>query len=181
MKKRKEAHSVYEYLDSTGILETGNSEEIFAARRAYWNAYRAQWRRQQRMKKSEFTVSFTKKEMQLLGSVATNHHRSVTKFIHDATLGYITQSYVVHDSQTINELKAILTRTFCVLQNIEENNGTDHCTKSLTEIVTNIEHKIFQELLQPIPLESVIKKVLQTIPDAHQKIVEIFNEYSNGD
>ena len=90
MKRRiKNKSSIYEYLDSTKVLEFGTEQDIAQARKKYWKEYKVQWRRQKRKAEKELTTSWTAEESKILAEAARKHKISKTSFIKTSTLAYI--------------------------------------------------------------------------------------------
>lgn len=111
---------MWQYLESLGILEKGSVEEINAAKKTYRKKYLLEFKQKQRLKKPEFNVNFSK-ENGAFGKVlkeAERHHCTITLFIHDATLAYINQSYVVPNSLQIAQLEQILSNCLNEIQTI---------------------------------------------------------------
>ena len=84
----KHTSSVNKYLDTLNILEKGSPEEIMAARKLYWRAYKAIWRQKNRAKLQGFTPYFSQEEVVMLNDAAKQHKRSRTQFIKEASLAY---------------------------------------------------------------------------------------------
>jgi hypothetical protein len=108
---RKGRHSkLWEYLESSGVLEKGSDEEIKAVKRAYWKQYFLEYKRKQRISKPEYTVYFSKENGEHTGVclAAKQHKLTVTAFIQEATLGYLRNTYIVPDKIQIARLEQLL-------------------------------------------------------------------------
>lgn len=107
---RKTKKGMWEYLDSLDILEKGTDAEIKAAKLAYRKDYYLKYKRNQRAKKPEFTISFSneKGEYHKVEYGAKSHNMSITAFIRSAVLTYLNQSYVVPNQDQIVKLEQLL-------------------------------------------------------------------------
>ena len=169
----KHTSSIYEYLEASGVLDTGTDTQIENARKAYWKEYRAAYQRQKRKEMNVFTVSFTNKEMRLLKPIVKKHNSSYTPFIKQATLAYLQQQFVIMDPESINQIRELLTRNFTTLQNFEEQLPENHTHVSLTKIFSLLEQDINQILHNPNTLENAIQNSIQANPGFRQTILKI--------
>lgn len=63
MKRRlKTKSNIYNYLKSSGILETGTHAEIQMVRKEYWKEYKRNWRKNKRNNVKEITISLEPEE-----------------------------------------------------------------------------------------------------------------------
>jgi hypothetical protein len=117
---KKNNTGMWEYLESLGILERGTEEEINVAKKNYRKKYLLEFKQKQRLKKPEFNVNFSKEngEFNKVVKEAEKHHCTITLFIHDATLAYINQSYVVPNSLQIAQFEQILSDCLNEIQTI---------------------------------------------------------------
>lgn len=87
MKRSAKRYSpLYEYLDTTGVLSTGTSEDIETAKKKYWAQYRKVWKKQKRKEQKSFEVFFSMKETKLLAGYAIHERLSITGYIKKAAL-----------------------------------------------------------------------------------------------
>jgi len=110
MKNERRHTGMWEYLDSLGVLNTGNEEEIKRAKREYRKKYLFHYKRKQRQNNSEFIISFSKPkgEHKKIIDAAKAHHSSPTKFIKDAALAYLEKKYLVPNKEAVANLEYIL-------------------------------------------------------------------------
>jgi len=113
------------------------------ARKTYWRLYKANWRKNRRKEQKEFTVSFSPQELRLLTHNATSHHRSITRFIKEATLSYCTQQFLVPDQETVDQIRQILSLMYSHIQKITEDAVVSEETgATLMEKITLLETSI---------------------------------------
>ena len=107
---RKRKSNLWTYLDGTGALERGNENEIRLAKKAYWKQYFSEYKKKQRAKCPEYTITFSKDkpDHELISHAAKKHKRTVTAFIRLATLAYINKTFVVPDPIKVARLEQIL-------------------------------------------------------------------------
>src|ERR1039458_8038968 len=98
----KKKCGVYDYLNSTKVLETGSDQDIANARPAYWKAHQAEWRKRQRQETKEFTIVCTLSEAKDILEAARRHKRSRSKFIKESCLAYINKRYLDRKSTRLN-------------------------------------------------------------------------------
>ena len=111
---------MWEYLESTGILEKGTEEEIKLAKKTYRKEYLLKYKQKQRSDKPEFTINFSKDkgEYNRVVHEAKRHNQTITSFIYSATLGYINQTYVVPNIDQLAKLEQILSDCLNEIQSI---------------------------------------------------------------
>lgn len=109
MRKRRRG-AIWDYLESTGVLEKGSDEEIKAARRLYRKQYFLQYKQKQRTHKPEYTICFSKNEgeNERIQTAAKNHNLTVPAFIKAAVFGYLNRSYIVPNRMQVATLYQVL-------------------------------------------------------------------------
>jgi len=114
----KKPSSLHTFLEP--YLAQGSEDAIAQARKAYWKAYRAQWRKNKRKAEKVFAVSLTKAEQHLINNAARTHKRSRTRFLKEAAMAYINQRYLVPDIVAVNEIKELLAIAYTNLTRLSE-------------------------------------------------------------
>jgi hypothetical protein len=111
---------MWDYLESSGVLEKGTDEEIKAAKRTYRKGYMLNYRRNQRTHKPEFIVNFSneKGDYQRVESAAKRHKMTITAFIRSAVLAYLEQSFIVPNQDQVVALEQILSQCLNEIQSI---------------------------------------------------------------
>jgi sortase (surface protein transpeptidase) len=119
-KGKKHKGGMWEYLETLGVLENGNDEEIKQAKKAYRKEYYLKYKRSQRHQKPEFTVNFStdKGEYSKVVSASKRHNLTITAFIRSAVLAYINQSFLVPNPDQIAALEQILSQCLNEVQSI---------------------------------------------------------------
>jgi hypothetical protein len=92
------------------VLERGTDEEIKAAKKAYRKNYLLHYKQQQRKKKPEYNVYFSKEngEYERIALAAKGHNMTVTAFVHLASLAYLQNTFVVPNRLQVAQLEQLL-------------------------------------------------------------------------
>ena len=156
----KHTSSVNKYLDTLNILEKGSPEDIMAARKLYWRAYKAIWRQKNRAKLQGFTPYFSQEEVVMLNDAAKQHKRSRTQFIKEASLAYISKNYLVPDLLQIRKIIQLLQMNFNIIQEmLDDNKIPTMAGKLLLDKLNTLELEIRRELHNPKTLKELIETI----------------------
>jgi hypothetical protein len=108
---RKNRNSkLWEYLETSGVLEKGTGEEIKAAKRSYRKKYFLEYKQKQRQNKPEYVINFSKEngEHDRILKAAKRHNMSTSGFIHSASLAYIENRFIIPDRIQVAQLEQLL-------------------------------------------------------------------------
>ncbi len=142
-KRNNHTNTLAEYLATSGLPEAD-------ARKIYWKNYKANWRRKRRKEQKEFTVSFDSKEFRIIAEGAKCHHRSITRFIKEASLAYCNQQFLLPDPDAVNQIRQILMLTYSRVQEMtEDNNLPDKTGIALMEKINHLETYVLGKLTNP--------------------------------
>lgn len=142
-KRKNHTNKLAEYLAISGLPEA-------EARKVYWKNYKANWRCKRRKEQKEFTISFDPKELRLIAEDAKRHHRSITRFIKEASLSYCTQQFLIPDLDTVNQIRQSLLLMYSQIQEITEDNKLiDKTGIALMEKITHLETLVLNKLTNP--------------------------------
>ena len=108
--RKKNNSGLWQYLDSSGVLESGNDEQIKTAKKQYRKLYYSTHKKQCRQRRHEFTIGFTKRngEYQRIIAGANKHHLKPSVFIRKASLAYLEMKFLVPDERIIVHLEQLL-------------------------------------------------------------------------
>ena len=174
--EEKKKSGVYAYLDTLNVLNSGSEELIAATKKAYWKAYKAEWRRQRRCSKNykDYTVTLNSHEVQIVAVAAMQHKRSKTQFIKDACLAYAQQKFVVPDATTVAEIKHFLRLCYTTLQQaINDNRVLYRDGFELMQTIETLEHTVLSKLQTPPSFDSYILETLRNDPHYKERILEL--------
>lgn len=160
---KKNNSGMWEYLESLGILEKGTEQEINAAKKTYRKIYLLIYKQQQREHKPEFNINFSKEngDFNKVKKEAEKHHCTITAFIHDATLAYINQTFVVPNTLQIAQLEQILSDCLNQVQTITKYREKYHWERdrkleTIEKIIERVEQQIDEVFRHPplLPVSS---------------------------
>lgn len=156
---KKNKNGMLEYLDSIAILEKGTEEEINAAKKTYRKKYLLEFKQKQRQNKPEFNINFSKEngDFNKVKKEAEKHHCTITAFIHNATLAYINQSFVVPNTLQIAQLEQILSDCLNQIQTITKYREKYHWERdrkleTIEKIIEKVEQRIDEVFRKPVML-----------------------------
>lgn len=168
--------SIYSFLKSSGVLESGTPEEIKNARHQYWKEYKRKWRIQKRKCDSEFTIYFNDEELKEISTEAKRHKLSRTKFIKQACIAYLNKSFIVPDAKETKRIAQHLSMTYNSIQElIEENKIEFKSGKSILEAIYKLEREILPVINNPKSLEAGIKEHVLKNPINKNSLIDFIN------
>jgi len=168
MKKVKTGTGVWLYLEQSGVLEHGTSEEIEAARKAYWKEVRKKWKQE---KRTAITLLLSDEEYKVIGRAAKKHHRSPTAITKQAALSYITTEFIVPDTAALQEIRLLLARTYLTLQTLTEN--CDIAPELGVYVLQRLEQQVLQHLEHPVTVEMYIRQTIAGNPSSKERLLQI--------
>ena len=173
----KKKCGVYDYLNSTKVLETGSDQDIANARQEYWKAYKAEWRKRQRQETKEFTIVCTLSEAKDILEAARRHKRSRSKFIKESCLAYINKRYLVPDLLAMNSIRQQLAMNLNVLQKLFDESRIPYETGTvLLRQMGTLEKSVLTELHNPKTLEQWIIDTVCATPEYKGILIELLNK-----
>jgi hypothetical protein len=173
----KKKSNLYSYLDATKVLESGSTADIAKARKDYWKLYSVEWRKTQRKRDKQFTISFTPIEAKDLLEVAKKHKRSRTRFIKDSCLAYMNKRFVIPDVIAIRAIQQELALNYNILKKLYEDNALPYqIGNELLKQMSELEQKILVELFNPKPLEQLIRETVTSKPGCKENLIELLQK-----
>lgn len=170
----KKKSSLYAYLDTCGVLENGKEEDIRSAKRQYYKEYKRLWRKEKRRKEQEFTMSFSKEELEQITEAARKNKMSRTKYIKRTTLWHMSQVYIVPDIVEVRRISQWLAMHYNLLeQMIEDEKISSQLGNSLKRKIEEIEHQVLIHLCNPGTLEDWISKEINKNPEMKERILQL--------
>lgn len=161
--KRKKDGGLYAYLAATGVLETGDDARIKTAKRQYWTAYKAAWRKAQRASTVQLTVVLTPREAEAIRMAAVTHKRSKTSMVKHAAFAYLNKSYLVPDVITVRSMAQSIDMTCNAVQAALKDQQLDVTeTKEMLLALRRIESTILPALNYPKTVEELFHRIAAT-------------------
>jgi hypothetical protein len=170
---------VYEYLDSTKILESGTGEDIAKARKEYWRKYKSEWRKRQNQKTRQVTVMLTPSEAKLIEDAAKKYKRSKPALIKAMCLAHMQKRYVVPDILAVNSIRELLAMNYSALKSLlDENCITYQAGITVMNQIAELEQRILHELRSPMTLEDGILDALHQHADYKETLYQLLKTHS---
>jgi len=174
MKRTAIKIGIYQFLEASGILESGTDEAIKEAREKYWKIYKANWRREKRREEKELTTSWGKDELKTLSEAARKHKISKTQFIKQATLAYINKAYIAPDRDAVLRIVQLLAMTYNTVEELKDENAISLQTgTAILKTIGDLEREVRVALHSPKTLEQLIRDELHTNPDEKARLFQL--------
>ena len=155
-------------------FEKGTAAEIVLAKKEYRKQYKTSWRKENRKENKAIAVSWTKEELHILADAAKRHHQKPTRFIKQATLGYINKRYVVPSQQEINKILQLVAMTYNTIESIaQESEINTTSIKKMQEELFQLEHEMRVAILSPKTIEQIIVQEIQKHPDTKEHLIRL--------
>lgn len=166
--------NIYQYLESTGVLDTGSADDIERQRLLYWKKYKREWRQQQRRKLKSFTVYFDENMTAIIKRASVKQKMSCTKYIQQSALLHAQGKTITVNPNIFNYIREALMLNYHAIKDLED--GQYISPKTEREFISTlavIEKKITAKLNEPAMLEDAIKEAIQNDPDYKNILHEI--------
>jgi hypothetical protein len=146
----KNKSTLYSYLSSIKVLETGSEEAIALARKTYWKIYKATWAKNQRRHTKQFVIALNANEARQVSEAARAHKRSVTRFIKQSCFSYMTKRYLPVDPLALATIRQLLAVNYNTLHKLfEECKVPYEIGRELLAHMKELEQKVTYELYNP--------------------------------
>ncbi|MFA6922884.1 MAG: hypothetical protein WC223_01400 [Bacteroidales bacterium] len=183
---KKHKGGMWEYLDSIGVLESGNDEEIKKAKKEYRKKYILQHRQKVRKTKPEFTINLSRDngEYSRIEHTAKQHKMKITKFLKSAVLAYINKTFIVPDRLQIAELEQLLSQCLNEIQTIvkqkeRHNYEREQKLELIEKRIEKLEEEINKILKQPYTIEELVIKGIEEKPTLKEHLLAILTKNDN--
>ncbi|MFA6924901.1 MAG: hypothetical protein WC223_11695 [Bacteroidales bacterium] len=177
---KKHTGGMWEYLDSTGVLERGIDEEIKQAKKEYRKIYFTKHKRKQRTIKREITIRFSKdnNEFSRIDFVAKQHKMKLTAFLRSAVLAYLNKTYIVPDRLQIAELEQLLSQCLNEIQTIVKQKEKysferEQKYEAIEKLIEKLGEEINKILKQPYTIEELVIKGIEEKPSLKEQLLAI--------
>ena len=179
MKHTPNKHSIYQYLDSCGVLKSGNEDIIARARKDYWRIYKKIWRQKKRKTEKEITVSWNTDELKTVSNAAKQHKMSRTAFVKASTLAYINKAYIIPDIMEVRRIAQLLALNYnAVLELTEEKGISLKEIKNILEKITELERTVLLSLHDPKTIDQLVIETIQKKPFTKSRLIQLLDSLS---
>jgi hypothetical protein len=179
---KKNSKAMWEFLEAQGVLERGDDLEIKEAKKAYRKEYLLRYKQKQRAEKSEFNVSFSNEggEFDRVKLASEKHHTTITSFIREATIAYISKTFVVPDRMCIAHIEQLLAQCLNEIKTIIKqkdryNFQNEQKYDIIEKRIEKLEVEINQFFRQPLPVEEYVKRAVIKDPTLKEQILCMLN------
>lgn len=150
MTKRKTntGSGVYQYLEASGVLDAGSSEDIAKMRKKYWNERKRISKQEKRKRETEFKIYVTDKELEDIARFAKIHHMSCTNYIKKAAIAYTHKRFLIINQASVNHITQLLSLNYSLLQDMLDGAQTD-TANSVLQTMTLLEQEVLAALYTP--------------------------------
>ena len=161
----KHTPTLWDYLDSTGVLFRGIDSEIKAAKKEYRKNYLLAYKKWQRGNKPEYSVYISRDngELQKVKTAARTHRMTISGYLKLAVLAYIDKSFVVPDSLAIAKIEALLSKCYTEIQMLAKDKRMLYFAQldEINKIISGLEKEISVTLREPISVEDFVKNAIE--------------------
>lgn len=120
MRKPKSNSKLYAYLQSLGVLERGNEEEIQNAKKEFRKQYLTTYKKSYRKEKKHIEIILNPNERDFLQSQAILQGMPLPTFLKQSSLNYLQQKYMTPHPKTILEIKELVFKTYSKIEKIAD-------------------------------------------------------------
>lgn len=174
-RKTKNGASIYQYLDSLHILDTGTESEIAAAKKAYWKEYRAKWRNARRKQLKQVTLELAPDEYAECKRAAKARHSPVTTFMKAAAFAYMRKRYIVNLEQ-LRHVEELLLRTYSAVRTLlDEEKLPFEQARAVLDRTLALQEETVRTLSHPVDLELEIARALTDDPRFKERLAALLN------
>ena len=164
---------MYHYLQSSGVLDTGDAADIANKRKEYWREVKKKWKQQKKQTSAEFVLYFNDVELLEIAKAAQAHGMSKTRYCRNAVLAYTRKRYLVPGAAAINHLVQLLSLNYAALQDIAKDKFQTSSSTALLEKMTQLELQVRSALIHPRSLEEVIADAIRERPEYRTTILQL--------
>lgn len=152
----KPSDSLWKYLEKSGVLETGDQDQIVAAKQLYRKKYLSEYKRKHRSENQECTVMLSKlnDEFQVLYNAASKHHMTLSQFLKQAAMAYTKQKYLIPDTTVVSHLQQLLSECLNEIRSMNKEIVDSNSIKIIEQRIAMLEDTIENTLTNPKLIES---------------------------
>jgi hypothetical protein len=177
MPEKRSHKGLREFLDASGVLESGDDELIKKARAAYWRKYSRDYKREQRAKFHEHTLALNKKENALIEREAVRHGMTASLFMRQAVLAYVQKHYLPFANEVLIVIERHLSH---IRTQVESHSGSDDGANQAAALaLDSLEKALLRNAQSPPCLDDLIRTALEERPHYLLTIKQLIQEYDH--
>lgn len=168
--------NIYQYLQSTGVLEHGTVEQIEAARKEYTKFRKAEWRKAHRKTIKTISVDFIPTIYRIIERTAKKHKTNPTAFVHGATIAAINQHKLHFNDAVIGEIREALMMNYYRLNNLVDDGIVQPgLVQPIIQHIATLERLVVDTLNSPKTIEESLKSAIQINPESKMQFLHFIN------
>jgi hypothetical protein len=141
MNRKTKTSGIWQFLELSGVLDTGSAEDIALKRKEYWSERKRLWKQDKRRNETEFKIYLDNTELKAVANASKTAKLSKTGYIKQAALAQASNSQIVPDTAILNHIQRLLELNYYALQEmLDEGLAID--TNNLTERLTALEREV---------------------------------------
>ena len=173
---------LYEFLKSTGVLETGDKERISEAKKLYRKQYLTKQKQQYRKAKKHIVVILEDHELVTLETQAKEHGLSLPQYIKQSALHYQAGLFLVPNTNTYLEIKELVYAIHRQIQEIQSKEkskwfGTINEYDSMKQIILGLLPQTEKLFSNPVSLIEAIEEQIKSNIQFKTILHELFKKY----
>ena len=146
MKKRVQYSALYQYLNDSGALESGDPAAIASAKRRYWSKVRSNWNKEKRKRCKSYTVLLEGQELRAVQRAAKEQQMSATRFIKAAALHVAKQDAMINKI-VIGEIRQLLMNHYSAIEvSVQKNTANKTIGQDFLQSAYNLQLAVLKVL-----------------------------------
>lgn len=184
MRKIRRNTKLWLYLYQSGILASNDETLIKQKVSEYWKLYDKERKKRKRAIKTEYTISFTKKEVKALKYIALNLGFTIPEYIKQLVYTNIKTHPFTPYAQSIKHIEQLLIHYKNKINEIAKKEvknflGINKNYDVLTDLITQIQTTLADTLKQTPTLQETIKTALNNNPMFIQTLQHLMQSYND--
>jgi predicted DNA binding CopG/RHH family protein len=173
---------LYEFLKSTGVLETGDKERISEAKKQYRKQYLTKQKQQYRKAKKHIAVILEDHELTTLESKAIQHGLSLPQYIKQSALHYQAGLFLVPNPNSYLEIKELVYAIYRQIQEIQNKEksrwfGSINEYDSMKQVILGLLPQTEKLFSNPVSLIEAIDEQLKSNLQFKNTLQELLKKY----
>jgi hypothetical protein len=182
MRRIQKGTGLWNYLEHTGVLATGDEAAIAEAKKTYLRIYDREIKRKKRQQKRIYTVSFTPKEVKDVQGKAKVGGYTIADYLKACVRADIENSYVVPYPHILREIEQLLATYLNTVKDIGNRDmkgwfSSNRNYMALEESIQQIERTVLEKFRYAQTLESIVEHTLQHNPYFITKLKALVQKY----
>ena len=175
--KIKRNSAMWEYLNTSGVLEKGDPVAISEAKKEWRRLRDKERKRKERTGKHEHVISLSSDDEMRIKNVAKQHGLSESEMIRRAAFAYLDQAYILPDVVKLYHVEALMKRTLTSIELIAAKDKSGLAGQrnysELKESVQSLYKVVKEEYSKPRILDGAIIQMAKDSPAFRARILNL--------